>query len=123
MSAETLRRAASLMRERAGNASDGPWRSFVEGRDHLGGDSVICGPGADIYVRLDAANRTTTTAWTGTQDHIASWHPAVALAVADWLDEVAERQKPTTRWSRRSHGWTGAHFANAVALAYLGESA
>jgi hypothetical protein len=52
---------------------------------------------------------------------MASWNPMVALAVADWLDEVAERQKPTTRWGRRSHGWTGAKAANAVARAYLGE--
>jgi hypothetical protein len=64
------------------------------------------------------------TPWGGTQvaRHIASWHPAVALAVANWLEEVAERQKPTDHWNRRSHGWTGSEFANAVALAYLGES-
>lgn len=26
-------------------------------------------------------------------EHIASWHPAVALAVADWLDDIATRHK------------------------------
>ena len=41
------------------------------------------------------------------------------LAIADWLEEVAERQEPLHRWGR-SHGWTGARFANAVARAYLG---
>lgn len=43
--------------------------------------------------------------------------------VADWLDEVAERQDPTERYGRRSHGWTGSREANAVARAYLGETA
>lgn len=27
-------------------------------------------------------------------EHIASWHPAVALAVADWLEGVGERHVP-----------------------------
>ena len=42
-------------------------------------------------------------------------------AVADWLEEVAERQKPLHYYNRRSRGWTGARFAKAVARAYLGE--
>lgn len=40
-------------------------------------------------------------------------------AVADWLEAVADRQKPTEHWARRSHGWTGSREANAVATAYL----
>jgi hypothetical protein len=51
-------------------------------------------------------------------EHVASWHPAVALAVADLLDELA----------RKCDLVTGGHIcfedevaALAVATAYLGE--
>jgi hypothetical protein len=47
--------------------------------------------------------------------HIASWHPAVALAVADWLDDCA--RLPATTF----HGQVFDGRALAVARAYLGE--
>ena len=51
-------------------------------------------------------------------EHIASWHPLVALAVADWLDAAAERaERP---------GALALHSLSpgplAVARAYLGET-
>jgi hypothetical protein len=71
MSGDVLRRAAGLMRLNAEEADDGfPWRaegSYVDTDPECGfnaGTSLIA-------------------------DHVASWHPAVALAVADWLDLVA----------------------------------
>jgi hypothetical protein len=48
------------MQQRAGAASKGPWRSFIEGRDHTSGDDFIRvgepGDGeADMYVSRDRA--------------------------------------------------------------------
>ena len=92
MSAETLRRAAALMRERAEAAESmlaSPWSVGAWGESGGGArdgysigyatDNPLAGLVATCadYVPLDAA------------DHIASWHPAVALAVADWLDAEA----------------------------------
>ncbi len=46
------------MTERVDAASKGPWRSFIEGRDHMGGDNFIRIGGlddaeADMYVSRD----------------------------------------------------------------------
>jgi hypothetical protein len=46
-------------------------------------------------------------------EHIASWHPAVALAVADWLDYVADAHDETACPAMSA--------AEQVARAYLGE--
>lgn len=52
----------------------------------------------------------------GAARHVASWSPAVALAVADWLDNVARHadyfHQPNDR------GWSD---AVAVANTYLGQ--
>jgi hypothetical protein len=70
---EEIRRAAALMRERAQPMVTGtPW---VDGRGHVQMQSGFIIAGS--MGMLASA-------------HIASWHPAVALAVADWLDDVAE---------------------------------
>ena len=105
MSAERLREAATLMRERAEAARPGPWwihddndcdiwwgdQAAVRAVDQdtralrpLMSDAEIeatwdhagCVIGSDVDRAEDAA-------------HIASWHPVVALAVADLLDAVA----------------------------------
>lgn len=94
MNAETLRRAASLMRDRAeaAGATEGWWgiEPLVRALD-----GTFSPPDA----RADAK-------------HIASWRPAVALAVADWLDDAATLADETGRIDRH---------ALAVARAYLGE--
>jgi hypothetical protein len=87
MSADVLRRAAALMRERAEAASHhspSPW-TVHEGTF---GDPAN-GP-TDVRVS-DARRLPVVIANQCREDwengeHIASWHPAVALAVADWLE-------------------------------------
>lgn len=88
MSAEILRRAASLMRERAQAATPGVWETS---------DSSLTHPGAGTNVYSDSEGPVVGDCCgyqggTGIQDgeHIASWHPAVALAVADMLAGAAE---------------------------------
>jgi hypothetical protein len=102
---ETLREAARLMRERAQAAQAiadviGDWWSDEGLRDAF---AAVTG---DVDVPMTGAAEDAA--------HIASWHPAVALAVADWLDLVADglteldvRTLPGDR-------------ALAVARAYLG---
>jgi len=88
--AALLRRAAALMRERANAATLGPWKSYLEGRDHWGGDSFImtAGDGEDLYVHVQVSS-TYNPKFGEDQDHIAAWSPPVALAVADWLEATA----------------------------------
>ena len=87
---QTLRRAAGLMRERAEAAE---------------ADSAIWT--ADVTTLLEVGDDTFA--------HAASWHPAVALAVADWLDEVHAN---VSTYNSHYH-----RHAFAVARAYLGEEA
>lgn len=131
MSADLLRRAAALMRERAEKVTTGPW----EFRPRRGFQSMNDSPATIGFV--DTAGyfvmlREGTWATECDMGYIASWHPAVALAVADWLDTAG-----ADIWA---HGplcecGTGcdacddslwephARDAITVARAYLGESA
>lgn len=88
MSAETLRRAAAEMRRCARMAEPGRWK--------LWGMSVMADPEgtSNVADAIDVARTATPSTsdrilHTGNAQHIASWHPAVALAVADWLDREA----------------------------------
>lgn len=36
--------------KRCNNATKGPWKSMIEGRDHTSGDSFIMTGGEDIYI-------------------------------------------------------------------------
>jgi fermentation-respiration switch protein FrsA (DUF1100 family) len=100
--ADILRPAAALMRERA--------EATMEEDTGLDENS---------WYRIEDAEPTAirTKWWAFAQaneadaDHIASWHPTVALAVADWLDAQA-RGSITPSWH-----------ALMVARAYLGEEA
>lgn len=83
MSADRLREAARVLRERAEAATPGPWCDEYSGRtgpvvmdaesrnalDHVAKCSHFRG-------RIDAA-------------YIATMHPGVGLALADWLDYAA----------------------------------
>ena len=120
MSGDVLRRAAGLMRERAEAATPGPWfaddvygtvtaglRSAREAYDREYDNSD-----PDPWVIPESQDSST---YVPDLRHIASWHPAVALAVADWLDGEAafceaEDVPPTPQ-------------ALAVARAYLGADA
>ena len=122
MSAELLREAAKEIRERAQAATPGPWshwhmpadgrlevfvpngtmdtETILEFKDHMDCEECIRPTEPDAY-------------------HITSWHPAVALAVADWLDfeaactDRAARQFPSDQWDADER-------ALNVARAYLG---
>lgn len=108
--AAELRAAAKLMRERA-QAVPQDWRLIrtqIVGDEH--GVNVI----ATCMVRERAA-------------YVASWHPAVALAIAGWLDETADGYD---RYSAIASGAAGFVAGDAggdpdpalmVARAYLGE--
>ena len=88
MSAETLRRAAALMRERAvaAKAWDGNWQVH----DSKPGRVIeVKGDGWDDAIIASCVDYGGTENGTEYAAHIASWHPAVALAVADWLWETA----------------------------------
>ncbi|NUQ89592.1 MAG: hypothetical protein HOQ43_14180 [Glycomyces artemisiae] len=119
MSAETLRRAAALMRERAASANGGPWSAEAIGSE---GHRVYGAAAVGITPRHKRRPVVAACTWepfeAGRSDavHIASWHPDVALAVAGWLDSEAKYLEDfdiaadaTTR-----HALT-------VACAYLGE--
>jgi hypothetical protein len=104
---ETLREAARLMRERVEALSpEFDWYSphamaalLAENPTHTRlGDPLACAH--------DAA-------------HIAAWHPAVALAVADWLDAEARRFEECQEFLPAMSGVDPN--ALAVARAYLGE--
>jgi hypothetical protein len=115
--AEELRAAARLMRKRATEATPGPWerplgvpsRSFVgaalpEGeqgryRDGLIGDWATKGYLSRYRGQRERVSVVSCATWDdGTfvrqrsgrdLEYIASMHPLVALAVADWLDATA----------------------------------
>lgn len=118
MSAELLRRAAALMRERAEAATPGPWLNRR-------------GPGEHVLVVNGVVNVETANPREDRR-HIASWHPAIALAVADWLDLSAS---DAWAWGPMcpcgdvcddcdDNSWEQhARKALAVARAYLGEAA
>lgn len=109
MSAEDLRSAAALMRSRAEAATPGPWRRC------FGFPAYVGGPGPTVTINDLSGDMEITDA-----EHVASWHPAVALAVADWLEfeanctDRAAKQFPSQQWDADER-------ALAVARAYLGD--
>lgn len=124
MSVERLRAAAALMRERADvwDYHASPWR--VE--PGPAGWSVVRSAGVieDDFAEPSAVVEHDTFVFqmdtTSTARHIASWHPAVALAVADWLEATAVRCDMARE--RGNHSWRGSRQALAVADAYLGSA-
>lgn len=115
MPTEDIHKAARLMRDRANTCSrHEPW-TFKQRIDN---------PSYTAHV-----SATGDAQWSGVADviigsaaeaHIASWHPIVALAVADWLDSVAGRwiiAKDVQHYSARQENQER---ALEVAHAYLG---
>lgn len=119
MSAGLLRRAAALMRERADAAIPPPWLAEGVGGIRMDGQR-------DGYQVMSPPNRIARCQygnWNGREnaEHIASWHPAVALAVADWLDNEAlvwDRVGPSAGVAATAPAYA---LPVAVASAYLGE--
>lgn len=113
MSADQRRRAAALMRDRADRVGD---RKSYPGR----WDVEQCDPdtyGDGAYVTcLDGRGDVTKPEDPEVAEHVASWDPDVARAVADLLEELAEDDRlgigtPTSTIDA----------ADAVARAYLRE--
>ena len=114
--AETLRRAADRMRERAEAARAGRWTTA---HSALQPDLRLVVAGWESEPRRVAACAGSLPEGNGANAaHIASWHPAVALTVADWLDYIAETcEDPYYRENLDDL----VRPALAVARAYLGE--
>lgn len=116
MTAPELREAAALMRERAKAAdSQGAWEvgmRYSRGADWIrpvyDNDGTVC----EIHEgdADDAPGSCEDLA-----AHIASWHPVVALAVADWLEQMARGMAGTSYGDLPFED-----AALAVARAYLG---
>ena len=141
MSAETLRKAAALMRERAEAEASRDWEAVDFNDDPAG---PLWGVANDAFFNPPSDDETpwlaveVHTGHRATAEHIASWHPAVALAVADWLEaEAAEFEKlavqsaavnlllefaDETFAARIGIGYNTLTQAIAVARAYLGEA-
>lgn len=115
MTAELLREAAAKMRERAEAATPGPWEIW-EGRRDLSIESTVAEDSNGNPLPIAR-----TFPWEGARpdaEHIASWHPPVALAVADWMDWMAGRAASGN--SIPAMRGQGLEQALAVARAYLG---
>lgn len=107
MSAERLREAATLMREQAISARAGIWFATPDGVE-------IAARWADPRSVAVAYGSEVPEGNIANAAHIASWHPAVALAVADWLQWTADAESMLPAGAQK--------FALVVADAYLGES-
>ena len=80
MTADLLREAAALMRQRAGLAIPGPWVGYWPGDGTARVVETVTGDRDEVA----------STGSIAESEHIASWHPTVALAAADWLDSAAD---------------------------------
>lgn len=85
---EELRAAAAEMRKRAEDAPAGTWYATGGPDDtaHVWSTTTSLIPGHVAQIDSDNADRDDATA-----RHMAAWHPAVALAVADLLEQEAGR--------------------------------
>lgn len=133
MSAEILRRAAALMRERAEADGSQGWRveDANEGLSSrplwmVTNDAFHNPPANDDDPWLAVEVHTGTRA---TAEHIASWPPDVALAVAKAMDDVALAWEIADGWTRDLDG-DAIRFEDtvdggwlAVARTYLGQEA
>lgn len=106
MSADLLRRAATLMRERAEAATSEPWTPQF--------GVVVSNPGPNAKYVADCYDEPGGSV--ADAAHIASWHPAVALMVADLLHMAADHME-----GRGNPCDSCVDQAATVARAYLGE--
>ena len=109
MTAQTLRDAAKVLRERAENATPGPW--YVDEVGDIGDKSAVL----EVARWRGYTNTVNLGEDRPTADYIATVHPGVGLALADWLDAEAEHESVGATWADH-------HPAVVVARALLGES-
>lgn len=112
--AETLRRAASQMREKAENATQGRWHHVAE---------VGIAAGFNSWTLATTHHLRGLDESYADAEHIAGWHPAVALAVADWLDkQAADLDTVDAGVGTVTDEWRAANDAAVTfARTYLGE--
>ena len=112
MSAEVLRRAAREMRERAEAAT---WTNMPWDVDEIGA----------VWTQEDDGQPVPISSQSTDEDaaHIASWHPAVALAVADLIDELLRGLSVFGELSDDDPQWSKSTASSVLSLAraYLGE--
>lgn len=131
---ETLREAARRMRERAQVATPGAdplpggWAGFGADSDREGGAMLFGGPAESGYrtgtvFTFDEHCQSCTPPTDADVEHIASWHPAVALAVAESLEYAARTLSYLETRGHRpaANGWVTSCIA--IARAYLGVTA
>jgi hypothetical protein len=87
VSADLLRRAAARVREVAEGHYPSPWEAFGTGVAH--GDHWHVAHDSEAIVSISSQDGINEDQRQPLAEHIALWHPAVALAVADWLDSTA----------------------------------
>lgn len=127
--AEVLRRAATLMRECAEAATQGPWRAVAGTWQGESFAAVVAPEGdpSDAETWLMATGRGSICQEADAR-HAAFWHPGVALAVAGWLedragDAASAIAAPGGKWDT---GWCddppGIATALHIARIYLGET-
>lgn len=129
MSADLLRRAAALMRERAQAATPGPWHGNTPGARSYGG--LVSNAPPTVADLLSGRYAHEQEGYGGTliaesikrqnAEHIASWHPAVAVAVADLLVNEANAMEPAAPELVPPYNEARRSLLTAVAHAYLGE--
>ena len=113
MSGDLLRKAATLMRERA--------KAVTPGATWTGGHCWITDhdpsdPSGQTAMQREIGGVSSD----GDAEHIASWHPAVALAVAGWLEATAREFDALGHLHLDEHPVDGRRTAGlAVARAYL----
>ena len=95
--AAELRAAAKAMRWRAQAATEGPWQPVagIYGTETFAAVIGPQGKAEDAETWLMATGHGAASQ-EADADHAASWHPGVALAVADWLEETARRSEVGT---------------------------
>ena len=86
MSAAELRKAAETLRARAGAAHPGPWYT-----DKYDADGVFTAPEVTLTSQDVAFASGGLSRQKETDAYIATMHPGVGLALADWLDLTARR--------------------------------
>ena len=126
---DELRRAATLMRERARAATPSPWLGDPTGTVVAAADLVDDGtpekvlPSGGPMEVAECYRNETPDEHGRNAAHIASWHPAVALAVAAMLDAVAATFHPDQLVLGEDFWSDVQHAALAVARTYLNGAA
>ena|SRR5690606_5605766 len=85
MSADRLREAAKVLRERAEAASEGPWWDIRAGLPGTDAEWIV-----DSDPTFIASTHIDSDRGKSDATYIATMHPGVGLALADWLDADAD---------------------------------